>query len=389
MINLHNPRRIGELVFLDFQEVRELEVEISSRCNAACPMCARNQSGGKVKPSLRLSDWELSWVDQIFDPRFVNLKLVAICGCYGDPATARHAIEIVERIQSKTNAAIEFYSNGSIRAPDWWERLGKLLKRKSFYASSHHRKTDLAIFSVDGLSDTNAIYRRHTNFEKIMANATAFIKAGGFARWDYLVFKHNEHQVNEAQALAQAMGFKEFRIRKTSRFATSPDGPNRFRVLNDHGEHIYDLRPPEREEFKNVEIQKFEQLKNSKPGLIGYLDQTSIQCLYKTTFRRLYVNATGHGFPCCYLGNDFEPATRFLNSDFQKKFLNRYEENFNHVATKGWSEVLAHPFFMNELEQSWTKPLTDGRLVRCGRTCGQQYSPILSQSQDVALTYSP
>ena len=32
-------------------------------------------------------------------------------------------------------------------------------------------------FAIDGLSDTNHIYRVKTNFDKIMINAEAFIKA--------------------------------------------------------------------------------------------------------------------------------------------------------------------------------------------------------------------
>ena len=38
----------------------------------------------------------------------------------------------------------------------------------------------------------------------------AFINAGGRARWDFLIFAHNEHQVDEAEALATKWGFKSF-----------------------------------------------------------------------------------------------------------------------------------------------------------------------------------
>ena len=43
-----------------------------------------------------------------------------------------------------------------------------------------------------------------------MANAKAFIEAGGKARWKMIVFKHNEHQIDEAKLLAKDMGFWEF-----------------------------------------------------------------------------------------------------------------------------------------------------------------------------------
>ena len=63
-------------------------------------------------------------------------------------------------------------------------------------------------FSIDGLKNTNELYRRKLEWEKLMRNASAFIEAGGVAYWDMLVFKHNEHQIEEVRQLAKNMGFK-------------------------------------------------------------------------------------------------------------------------------------------------------------------------------------
>ena len=51
------------------------------------------------------------------------------------------------------------------------------------------------IFSLDGLEDTNHIYRVGVQFKKVMENTQAFINAGASAHWDMLVFKHNKHHV--------------------------------------------------------------------------------------------------------------------------------------------------------------------------------------------------
>ena len=48
-----------------------------------------------------------------------------------------------------------------------------------------------ARFAIDGLEDTNHIYRRNTDWVKIVQNATAYIAAGGRAEWDFIVFAHN------------------------------------------------------------------------------------------------------------------------------------------------------------------------------------------------------
>ena len=52
------------------------------------------------------------------------------------------------------------------------------------------------VFAIDGLQDTLGTYRRNVSFDKVIANASAFIAAGGRAEWDFLVFEHNELNAN-------------------------------------------------------------------------------------------------------------------------------------------------------------------------------------------------
>ena len=44
-----------------------------------------------------------------------------------------------------------------------------------------------------------------------MSNVKTFISNGGRATWEYLVFKHNQHQTSQAEALSKRMGFENFR----------------------------------------------------------------------------------------------------------------------------------------------------------------------------------
>ena len=68
------------------------------------------------------------------------------------------------------------------------------------------------IFPIDGLADTNSMYRRMTNFDKIMDNANAFISAGGNAHWKMIEFEHNKHQIEEARTVGKENGFANFTI---------------------------------------------------------------------------------------------------------------------------------------------------------------------------------
>jgi MoaA/NifB/PqqE/SkfB family radical SAM enzyme len=361
-----------------FESVEEIHVEITNKCNASCPMCARNEFGGKEREGLSLTQWEPEDAKIVFDPRFSKLRNILFCGTHGDPAAAKDALEIVQIARQNTSATIEFYSNASLRSSSWWFDLGKTMSFRR--DDQHYRKSDLGIFSVDGLSDTNHLYRRNTNFDKIIENASAFINGGGRARWDFIVFKHNEHQVDEAEKLASKLGFSQFRVRKTSRFAYSPDGPNKHRVQNKNGEIAYYLEPPTNPAYLNPNKEKFEAV--VKGAQERKDEEIKINCLNKSQFQRIYINAFMEVFPCCFLSSDY--YTHRMNiakkRDIQEKVFDVYEKNFNSLRLNPWAQIFDQSWLSNDLVSSWS----DGekRLTRCVKTCGSDFSPIISQSED-------
>lgn len=366
-----------------FDSVIDMHVEITNRCNAACPMCSRNNFGGKTKEDLILDEWSISDINLIFSSQFPNLQNVMFCGTHGDPCVAENTIEAVDRIKTTTDATVELYSNASMRTKTWWQTLGTILNQKK-PNHTHYRKNDLVIFSIDGLHDTNHLYRRNTNFQKIIENAESFINAGGIARWDFIVFKHNEHQVDAAKELAKKLGFKQFRIRKTSRFDYSPDGSEKWRVLDKNGNIEYYLEPPS-DDYRNLEGDKFKALSEIHGSIVDYYDKAEINCLYRNTFKRLYVNAYAEVYPCCFVGNDRYGGKNDIINDTRKKVFDRYEKNFNSLRHHSWEEILSHPWLATDLVAGWSTSLDNGKLMRCSRTCGTEYNPIKSQSTDTNL----
>ena len=101
-------------------------------------------------------------------------------------------------------------SNGGLKTKDWWKKLGEVLQGP----------LDYCVFSIDGLEDTNHIYRRNVKWDKIIENVVSFISTGAKAHWDMLVFEHNKHQVDEAKDLAKEIGFSWFRAKETDRWDT-------------------------------------------------------------------------------------------------------------------------------------------------------------------------
>jgi hypothetical protein len=131
-----------------------------------------------------------------------------MCGVYGDPAAAKHTLDIYRWFrQLNPNITLGMNTNGAIQNTFWWHELGHMF----------NQQLDYVVFSIDGLEDTNATYRRGVDWSKLMANADAYISAGGSAHWDMLVYRHNQHQVDECEQLARDMGFKWFRAKISSR----------------------------------------------------------------------------------------------------------------------------------------------------------------------------
>ena len=192
--------------------VKEIHIEPTSICNAQCPMCARNINGKGLNPYITLKSLPLKWFEENIKPAQIEkLNKIFFCGSVGDPASAPELIQISKYFKKHNpNLIVGLNSNGGIRTKDWWRELGEVLQ-------GH---LDYCVFSIDGLEDTNHLYRVNVRWDKIMENAQAFISTGASAQWDMLVFEHNKHQILESKALAKEMGFTWFRSKETDRWDT-------------------------------------------------------------------------------------------------------------------------------------------------------------------------
>jgi MoaA/NifB/PqqE/SkfB family radical SAM enzyme len=130
-----------------------------------------------------------------------------------------------------------------------------------------NKPNDYVVFSIDGLEDTNHLYRRNVRWSKVIDNAKAFIDAGGNAHWDMLVFEHNKHQVDEAHQLAKDMGFNWFRAKVSRRF-------NRFPVDG--------ISQPIN--FVDTKV------------LEGHIECSAMK------ENSIFVDASGKAYPCCWQG---------------------------------------------------------------------------------------
>ncbi len=182
---------------LTIENIKALNIEASSICQANCPFCSRKQ---KKRPFgehlLSLSDFKR------FPNGFIrNLRRVSFGGNFGDLCCNPEIPEITAYIrESNPDIILEGETNGSFQPEGWWQALGASFAKGCM------------VFSLDGLEDTHRLHRKGTDFHTIIKNLRAFVSAGGIAHWKFIAFEHNEHQIAEAEQLAEKIGCSRFYV---------------------------------------------------------------------------------------------------------------------------------------------------------------------------------
>ena len=67
-------------------------------------------------------------------------------------------------------------------------------------------------FGIDGLEDTNHLYRKNVKWDVLQRNFRAYISAGGVADWQFIPFSWNKHQIEDTRDFAFKEGFRDFKV---------------------------------------------------------------------------------------------------------------------------------------------------------------------------------
>lgn len=276
------------------KNIAVLHLEPTTNCNAACPQCRRTIKEF-VSAELSIDD-----VTRIFSVEFIkSLDKIFMCGNLGDPAAAKDTIEIFKFFRKlNPDIVLGMNTNGGIRTTKWWKELAHVMSNPQ----------DYVVFSIDGLADTNHIYRKNVVWDRVMNNATSFINAGGNAHWDMLVFEHNEHQVDLVEQLAIDMKFSWFRAKVSKRHTTIP---------------VSWLNPP----------------RNWIDPVVSYGD---IDC-HALKENSIFVDAQGNFFPCCWLG-----TSEYKLSDFDAIKANWGTNKQNSICTRTCAKNVLGTSFTNQ-----------------------------------------
>jgi hypothetical protein len=175
------------------------------------------------------------------------------------------------------------HTNGGAHDTEYWTEMAGII--------GGHGQVD---FNIDGLADTKQFYRRNTDFDKIISNATAYIAAGGRAVWNYIIFEHNQYQVDQAQELSTKIGFREFKYRATGRFLNHSTMTEfaEWPVQNRQGQTEYVIKPTDLKQYKNKSIAILPELKKQHPDIKEYFANTEI-CCDSLKGNKVAINAAG------------------------------------------------------------------------------------------------
>ena len=261
-----------------YEKIDKVNIELTDKCNSRCPQCQRTDAQNGCKPYSWIQNIEWSFED--FKKAFPNPNCYPdfyLCGTYGDPLMCNDLYEIVKYIMENSKSQVMLSTNASVRDEDWW-----------FIFSQWGDRVHVN-FAIDGLEDTNHLYRVGTSFKKIMRNAQAFIDGKGHAIWTFIVFKHNQHQVEEARKLSIEMGFKAFEVIKSERWNSDKDED--FHTYNYKGKQ-YRLDPPTTE-YKHEKTNQWNE-QDEKEKIID---------CYAIRDKEIWIDCNGYVTPCCFYQN--------------------------------------------------------------------------------------
>lgn len=337
----------------------KLQFELSSMCNALCLGCVRTDSASFNDKKYTIPEKEYISFDVfkkiLSAPSFSSVTELEFCGTIDDPLMHPEFLEFLDWAADFGKYNVLIHTNASLRNPVYWTKLAEILKK-------HDRH--VVKFSIDGMEDTNHIYRQKTIWSKIMENAQAFIEAGGNAGWQYLIFPWNEHQVMDAKALSVKMGFKEFMSRHDRSVATSLGLATiqKIKATNIQRKNKHSNIDDVNKEYKNIV-------------------NNDISCNNQNK-HMYFIGHDSRVWPCCFIHNGFMNMDRGKAEILHDRLFETYKSNdWNDLTKHSVEEILAHDFYKSDLVNSWKTAdhgtgATD-RIHRCTEVCNVKTLEVL------------
>lgn len=315
---------------MPYTHVKSLEFDLITSCNAYCPGCVRYEVHDSKMYRNPLIDFnvglDVGIIESIVSSETLHPQAeIDFVGLAGDAIAHPQFLEIIKIVkQHRPQAKIQIHTNGGLRDPAFFQELASLL-------SDH---TDIIGFSIDGLADTNHIYRIRVDYYRAIENMRAFSDAGGRAIWQFVEFPWNSHQIEQARQLADEYGLYEFVVR-----------PN--------GRELEEITTVANA-AKNGIVNKKRDVTISDRRFYGERKAGSVIQDECVSDEKIYINNVGEVVPCCIVNSmKIEIESQKMNDyvDFMQN-----EDGWNNLNKHSFDTIMRHPWW-SQLEQDIkTKP---------------------------------
>ena len=189
----HNPRK-----WKSFRDHTRVDFCITTYCQSKCPTCPRtNAETLELAEFITLQHMPYSVWYGVMDKVDWSRKEIQFSGEHGDPMM--HP-DIEKFILSSAERAwlTTVNTNGALRNKKWYEEIYDKVEDCDYGELSF-------VFAIDGLTqETNEKYRIDVNFKKAWENfMTVAENHSRLTYWDFLVFEHNWHELEEVIRIAR------------------------------------------------------------------------------------------------------------------------------------------------------------------------------------------
>lgn len=305
-----------------YKSIEVVEFDLNTVCNSYCPPCHRyTVQDGELfhNPYVKLNtQLDIEVIKRVFDnDRIEEYCCVDLVGLVGEPVAHPKFMEIIDIIyERRPKATINLHTNGGLRTEKFYYDLGKKLNSRSWVK-----------FALDGLEDTNGIYRIGVDFNKALNNMKAFIAGGGNAIWKMVIFEWNKHQEEEAKALSEELGCVRFQrvmdvnSQEIDRYMSAAQNKINKKVASTSADMI--LIPP------------------------GTSSEIEDQCFSQN---KVYVNAHGFVIPCCMVNSATtyesmrDQTLEFIKEDRSPDWNSLYYNDFETIMSDTWWQKLKDSF---------------------------------------------
>ncbi len=255
-------------------------IEPTSKCTLECPLCDRTWFYETFKKR-NLHEINIEHLVKFVGPN----AQISMCGNNGDPIYHSKFHQLCKKLKDN-NCALHIHTNGSAKTKAWWSKLNKILN-----------KDDCITFAIDGLEDTNHLYRKNAKWNSIM-NAIESLKERKFKMvWQFIPFKHNQHQILAAGQLSKELGFDEFKLLQSDRWLGKTELMPDREFVDSYYEHQEEVLISPK---YSTDMEPY-CIKNNEPS------------------NQLYIDAEGDFYPCCWIGT-YRYKFKHIFSPKQNKF---------------------------------------------------------------------